>query len=105
MDAQGATQRAASPTTCCFCSVPSSVTKALYRISALKEKAFEVWLSHVEDAFRGAGMSALFRASAVRGDSLTDQQDLHASGKTHRSIDRLMSWLYTLNQPDADIHI
>ena len=30
--------------------VPSSVTKALFRISALKEKEFEVWLSHVDDA-------------------------------------------------------
>ena len=50
-------------------SVPSSVTKALYSISPLKEKAFEVWLSHVDDAFRGAGMSALFRASAVRSDT------------------------------------
>ena len=57
--------------------VPSSVTKALYSISALKEKAFDVWLSHVDDAFRGAGMTALFRASAVRNDSLADPQDLH----------------------------
>ena len=57
-------------------SVPSSVTKALYSISPLKEKAFEVWLSHVDDAFRGAGMSALFRASAVRSDNLANQQDL-----------------------------
>ena len=38
--------------------VPSSVTKALYSIGALKEKEFEVWLSHVDDAFRGAGMKA-----------------------------------------------
>ena len=59
-------------------SVPPSVTKALYSITALKEKAFEVWLSHVDDAFRGAGMSALFRVSAVKCDSLADQQDLQA---------------------------
>ena len=58
--------------------VPSSVTKALYGISALKEKEFEVWLSHVDDAFLGAGMSAVFRASAVRSQSLVDQHDLHA---------------------------
>ena len=57
--------------------VPSSVTKALYGIPALKEKEFEVWLSHVDDAFRGAGMSALFRASAVRSDLIADEQDLH----------------------------
>ena len=56
--------------------VPSSVTKALYSITPLKEKEFDVWLSHVEDAFRGAGMSAMFRASSIRHDSLEAQQDL-----------------------------
>ena len=56
--------------------VPSSVTKALYSIGALKEKEFEIWLSHVDDAFRGAGMSAMFRASAARNDVLAVQQDL-----------------------------
>lgn len=56
--------------------VPSSVTKALYSITPLKEKEFEVWLSHVDDAFRGAGMSAMFRASSVRSDSSADQLDL-----------------------------
>ena len=50
--------------------VPSSVTKALYSIVPLKEKEFDVWLSHVDDAFRGATMSAMFRASAVRSDAL-----------------------------------
>ena len=56
--------------------VPSSVTKALYSITPLKEKEFEVWLSHVDDAFRGAGMSAMFRASSVRSNSSADQLDL-----------------------------
>ena len=56
--------------------VPSSVTKALYSIVPLKEKEFDVWLSHVDDAFRGATMSAMFRASAVQSDALVAQQDL-----------------------------
>ena len=61
-----------SPTT----PVPSSVTKALYGISALKEKDFELWLSHVDDAFRGAGMHAFYRASTVRSDAIAEPLDL-----------------------------
>ena len=66
--------------------VPSSVTKALYSIVALKEKEFEIWLSHVEDAFRGAGMTAMFRASAVRSDNLADQHDIQ------EILDYPLSW-------------
>ena len=66
--------------------VPSSVTKALYSIVALKEKEFEIWLSHVEDAFRGAGMTAMFRASAVRSDNLADQLDIQ------EILDYPLSW-------------
>ena len=39
-NAQGATQRAANPTTCCFCSVPSSVTKALVQDFCVEGEGF-----------------------------------------------------------------
>ena len=50
----------------------SMVAKALYDIPRLNEKEFDVWLSFVSDAMLGAGMGALFRASAFPNDNGVD---------------------------------
>ena len=54
----------------------SMVAKALYDIPRLNEKEFDVWLSFVSDAMLGAGMGALFRASAFPNDNGVDAVDL-----------------------------
>ena len=54
----------------------SIISKALHNLPNLVEKEFDTWLTFVNDALLGAGMSAMFRISGVPADYLADQQDV-----------------------------